>query len=68
MQLCSDRELIPQVRLVPDIWKAAECKSCEIRMFVCVCVLAASVRQEMLEDSQNKLVNLLNSTEGRVDK
>ncbi|XP_041927895.1 thyroid receptor-interacting protein 11 [Alosa sapidissima] len=27
-----------------------------------------SVRQEMLEDSQNKLVNLLNSTEGKVDK
>uniref|UniRef100_A0AAY4DPT1 GRIP domain-containing protein n=1 Tax=Denticeps clupeoides TaxID=299321 RepID=A0AAY4DPT1_9TELE len=27
-----------------------------------------AVRQEMLEDSQNKLMNLLNSTEGKVDK
>ncbi|XP_023691785.1 thyroid receptor-interacting protein 11 isoform X1 [Paramormyrops kingsleyae] len=27
-----------------------------------------TVRQEMLEESQNKLMNLLNSTEGKVDK
>lgn len=26
------------------------------------------IKQEMLEDAQNKLMNLINSTEGKVDK
>nr|XP_032643364.1 thyroid receptor-interacting protein 11-like [Chelonoidis abingdonii] len=30
--------------------------------------LASEIKQEMLEDAQNKLMNLINSTEGKVDK
>lgn len=30
--------------------------------------VAVDVRQEMLEEAQKKLMNLLNSTEGKVDK
>lgn len=26
------------------------------------------INQELLEDAQNKLINLINSTEGKVDK
>lgn len=33
----------------------------------CVC-FAVDVRQEMLEEAQKKLMNLLNTTEGKVDK
>jgi len=33
----------------------------------CVC-FAVDVRQEMLEEAQRKLMNLLNTTEGKVDK
>lgn len=32
-----------------------------------MCV-AVEVRQEMLEEAQKKLMNLLNSTEGKIDK
>lgn len=37
----------------------------KILSFVCVPV---DVRQEMLEEAQKKLMNLLNSTEGKIDK
>lgn len=30
--------------------------------------VAVEVRQEMLEEAQKKLMNLLNSTEGKIDK
>jgi len=33
--------------------------------FVC---FAVEVRQDMLEEAQRKLMNLLNTTEGKVDK
>ena len=36
-------------------------------VFVFVFVLV-DVRQEMLEEAQRKLMNLLNSTEGKIDK
>lgn len=32
------------------------------------CVSPGDLKQEMLEDAQNKLMNLLHSTEGKVDK
>lgn len=34
-------------------------------LLLCVTV---DVRQEMLEEAQRKLMNLLNSTEGKIDK
>lgn len=33
----------------------------------CVC-FAVDVRQDMLEEAQRKLMSLLNTTEGKVDK
>lgn len=36
---------------------------CIVRMCV-----AVDLRQEMLEEAQRKLMNLLNSTEGKIDK
>lgn len=40
--------------------------SCEMTpLWFCVSV---NVRQEMLEEAQKKLMNLLNSTEGKIDK
>lgn len=36
--------------------------------FCCDTVFIGEVRREMLEDVQNKLMNLMNSTEGKVDK
>lgn len=34
---------------------------------LCVC-FTVDVRQEMLEEAQRKLMNLVNTTEGKVDK
>lgn len=36
--------------------------------FCCDITFIGEIRREMLEDVQNKLMNLMNSTEGKVDK
>lgn len=36
--------------------------------FCCDITFIGEIKKEMLEDVQNKLMNLMNSTEGKVDK
>lgn len=45
------------------------CNSVSKILFLCCDItFIGEIRREMLEDMQNKLMNLMNSTEGKVDK